>query len=76
MNRIITTICRGEALNHHLVYDKSAPAFNASPGVTTSRYRQVEAEAVFYEKPDVTLEHMRKLEDLIEVELQQLEGLL
>ncbi len=44
--------------------------------LSASRYRQVEQEEVFYEKPTVTLERMRQLEQAAESDVAALEKML
>lgn len=44
--------------------------------LSASRYRQVEQEEVFYEKPSVTLERMRQLEQAAENDLAELKTML
>ncbi len=44
--------------------------------LSASRYRQVDHDEVFYEKPEVTLERMRKLEAAAMAELAGLTGIL
>ena len=44
--------------------------------LSASRYRQVEQEEVFYEKPAVTLERMRQLERAAESDVAALEKML
>jgi type I restriction enzyme M protein len=44
--------------------------------LSASRYRQVEQEEVFYEKPAVTLERMRQLEQAAEHDVEALEKML
>jgi len=44
--------------------------------LSASRYRQVEQEEVFYEKPAVTLERMRRLEQAAESDVAALAKLL
>ena len=44
--------------------------------LSASRYRQVETEAVYYEKPQVTLERLAKLEQVMSDEIKELGGLL
>lgn len=44
--------------------------------LSASRYRQIEQEEVFYEKPTVTLERLRKLEQVAEQNVAGLEKLL
>ena len=44
--------------------------------LSASRYRQIEQEAVFHEAPGVTLARLRKLEVMVDGELQQIEAML
>ncbi len=44
--------------------------------LSASRYRQIEQEEVFYEKPAVTLDRMRQLETAAERDIAALEGML
>jgi len=44
--------------------------------LSASRYRQVEQDEAFYEKPTVTLERMRQLEKTAEGDVAKLEKLL
>ena len=40
--------------------------------LSASRYRQVEPEEVYYEKPEVTMSRLLKLEEAMTQEIQQL----
>lgn len=44
--------------------------------LSTSRYRQVEAEEVYYEQPEVTLERLKNLNSLIDSEIDALRKML
>ena len=44
--------------------------------LSASRYREVEAEEAYYEKPEVTLERLRRLEEVMVSEIRELEGML
>lgn len=44
--------------------------------LSASRYRQIEQDEVFYEKPDVTLERMRQLEAAADLCIKELEGMI
>jgi len=43
--------------------------------LSASRYRQVEADDVYYEEPQVTLERIRKLEEICLSSLDELQGM-
>jgi type I restriction enzyme M protein len=44
--------------------------------LSASRYRQIEPDDFYYEKPKITLERLRKLEDVTKIEIGELEKLL
>jgi type I restriction enzyme M protein len=44
--------------------------------LSASRYRQVDADAVYHEKPSVTLERLARLESVMMSEIEELKGLL
>lgn len=44
--------------------------------LSASRYRQVDADAAYHEKPSVTLERMSRLEHAILVEIKELKNLI
>ena len=44
--------------------------------LSASRYRQVEQDEVFYDVPQMTLERLLKLEDVMGAEVRELERLL
>ena len=44
--------------------------------LSASRYRQVDADAVYHEKPSVTLERLARLEQVMVSEIEELKGLL
>ena len=44
--------------------------------LSASRYRQVEPDEAYYEKPQVTMERLLELEQVIEEEIQDLEEML
>ena len=44
--------------------------------LSASRYRQVEQDAVYYEKPAVTMERLLTLEQVTENEINELKGML
>jgi len=44
--------------------------------LSASRYRQVEQDEAYYEAPRVTLGRLRQLEEVMDQELDQLEGML
>ena len=43
--------------------------------LSASRYRQVDADAVYHEKPSVTLERLARLEDVMAIEIEELKKL-
>ncbi len=43
--------------------------------LSASRYRQVDADAVYHEKPAVTLERLSRLEQVISSEIEELKKL-
>lgn len=44
--------------------------------LSASRYRQVEADAAYHEKPSVTLERLSRLEQVMMEEINELKGML
>ena len=44
--------------------------------LSASRYRQVDADAVYHEKPSVTLERLARLENVMLEEISELKKLL
>jgi type I restriction enzyme M protein len=44
--------------------------------LSASRYREVAQDEAYYEKPDVTMERLLKLERVIAEGIQELEGIL
>jgi type I restriction enzyme M protein len=44
--------------------------------LSASRYRQLEQDEVYYEKPEVTMERLLRLEKIIGMSIKELEGLL
>jgi type I restriction enzyme M protein len=44
--------------------------------LSASRYRQVDADAVYHEQPSVTLERLARLEQVMLDEISELKGLL
>ncbi|MBC8276420.1 MAG: hypothetical protein H8E40_15825, partial [Chloroflexi bacterium] len=43
---------------------------------SASRYRQIEPDEAYYEKPQVTMERLLELESVMAKEIKKLEGLL
>jgi type I restriction enzyme M protein len=44
--------------------------------LTASRYRQVEQDQAYYETPQVTIERLRQLDQVLQIEMEELEKLL
>ena len=44
--------------------------------LSASRYRQIEQDEAFYESPQVTMERLLKLEQVMAIEIKELEQLL
>jgi len=44
--------------------------------LSASRYRQIEPDEAYYEKPQVTMERLLELERLMTQQIQAIEGLL
>jgi type I restriction enzyme M protein len=64
-----------DQLNRQFWVDKERVRENKYD-LSASRYREVEQDEAYYEKPQVTMERLLELERVIAEEVQELKGLL